>query len=225
MRSLKAANGSRTGVSSYPLPTAAGVHLSMMIPFGTVKNERRVAVLEAVSAGEPKAGSIASSSGNARAVPAPRKKVRLGIDFLKIIMLPSSPHLKRHTVDDVHDQRRPSIIVGCRAPNDLADGRHVKRLSASRQCVCQEPFSYGYDQLVFLAEQYIPQPHRSIDFCAVRKNAQRIDVPPPSSQSVEILQRIAQRIHAGVAARTRWIGLMELHPLPHRETSHILILF
>ena len=87
MRSLKAANGSRTGVSSYPLPTAAGVHLSMMIPFGTVKNERRVAVLEAVSAGEPKAGSIASSSGNARAVPAPRKKVRLGIDFLKIIIL------------------------------------------------------------------------------------------------------------------------------------------
>src|SRR5437899_5402696 len=87
MRSLKAANGSRTGVSSYPLPTTAGVHLSMMIPFGTVKNERRVAALDAVSAGEPKAGNIASSRGNARAVPAPRKKVRRGVDFLKIIIL------------------------------------------------------------------------------------------------------------------------------------------
>ena len=57
----------------------------MMIPLGTVKNERRVAVLEAVSAAEAKAGNIASSSGNAKAVPAPRRNVRRGIDFLKII--------------------------------------------------------------------------------------------------------------------------------------------
>src|SRR2546425_13051155 len=87
MRSLKAANGSRIGVSSYPLPSAAGVHLSMMIPFGTVKNESRVAVLDAGSAGAPKAGNMASRSGNATAVPDPRKNVRREIDFLKIIIL------------------------------------------------------------------------------------------------------------------------------------------
>src|SRR5262245_10307305 len=86
MRSLKAASGSKMGVSSYPLPTVGGVHLSMMIPFGTVKNESRLAVLDAVSAGEAKAGNMASISGSARAVPAPRRKVRRGIDFLKTVI-------------------------------------------------------------------------------------------------------------------------------------------
>ena len=34
-----------------------------------------------------KAGTIASSSGNANAAPAPRRNVRLGMDFLKTIMV------------------------------------------------------------------------------------------------------------------------------------------
>jgi hypothetical protein len=92
------------GLSSYPLPTVDGVHLSMMIPFGTVKNERRLAMFDAVSAGDAKAGTIASKSGRASAVPAPRKKVRRGIDFLKMFTLTRSPHLERHTVDDAHNQ-------------------------------------------------------------------------------------------------------------------------
>src|SRR5262245_24600904 len=91
MRSLKPAKGSRTGVSSNPLPPPAGVHLSMMMPLGTVKNERRLAVLDAVSAGDANAGTIASNNGNASAVPAPRRNVRRGIDFFRTIIIePSS---------------------------------------------------------------------------------------------------------------------------------------
>ena len=82
IRSLKAAKGSMIGVSSKLLPTAAGVHFSMIIPLGTVKNESRLAVLAAVSAGEANAGTIASNSGNASAVPAPRRNARRGMDFL-----------------------------------------------------------------------------------------------------------------------------------------------
>ena len=48
MRSLKPASGSSTGVIGYSRPIAAGVHLSMMIPLGTPRNDKRVAVLDAV---------------------------------------------------------------------------------------------------------------------------------------------------------------------------------
>ena len=114
--------------------------------------------------------------------------------------------------------------AGTRGGDHRGGGRRHGDRCGSRQGVRQKAFSYGYDELIFFAEQHIPQPDRSIDFCAVWKNTRRIDVLPPSSQPVEVFQRIAQRIHARVTTRTRWIGLMEFHPLPHRETSHILIL-
>ena len=44
-------------------------------------------LLEAICAEDAKAGYMASSSGSASAVPAPRRNVRRGIDFLKIIMV------------------------------------------------------------------------------------------------------------------------------------------
>src|SRR5262245_7666980 len=87
MRSLKGPKASRIGVSSKLLPTVAGVHFSMMIPLGTVKNERRLTALAAVSAGEANAGTIASNSGNASAVPAPRRNTRRGMDFLNTSMI------------------------------------------------------------------------------------------------------------------------------------------
>jgi hypothetical protein len=90
MRSRNGARGSRTGVIGNPLPTTAGVHLSMMIPLGTAKKDRRFAPV-ALSAADTNAGRIASSSGNANAVPAPRRKVRLGIAFLKTIMVSAPP--------------------------------------------------------------------------------------------------------------------------------------
>ena len=86
-RSLNAAKGSRIGDSSKPLPEAAGVHFSMMIPLGTVKNERRVARPDPVCAAEAKAGNMASSTGNASAVPAPRKNVRRGMHFLNMVTI------------------------------------------------------------------------------------------------------------------------------------------
>src|SRR5436309_2988679 len=97
MRSRNGSSGLRVGVISQPMPSVFGVHslFKSKIPFGTSMNAKRVGRL--VSAA--KAGVIASSIGKAIAAPAPRKKVRRGMDFLTINIF-RSPHLERSAVDD-----------------------------------------------------------------------------------------------------------------------------
>src|SRR5580704_17736385 len=100
MLSLKGASGSSVRVISQSAPTVLGVHsfFKFMIPFGVCMNAMRIG--RVVSA--PNAGVMASSIGNASAAPAPRKKVRRGIDFLKITIV-YPPHLERCTVDDTNN--------------------------------------------------------------------------------------------------------------------------
>src|SRR5215470_13120366 len=97
MRSLKSASGSIIRVIPSRAPSALGAHsfLRFMIPFGTCMNPMRIG--RAVSA--DRAGVMASSMGNARAAPEPRKKVRRGMYFL-LITIAYPPHLERGAVDD-----------------------------------------------------------------------------------------------------------------------------
>jgi len=59
----------------------------MILPFGLKTVERRTAGLAVVSSAPANAGTMESSSGNAKVVPTPRKNVRRGIALLKIVMV------------------------------------------------------------------------------------------------------------------------------------------
>src|ERR1700681_2588579 len=106
MRSWKGASGSRIGVKAKPGPSVAGVHLSIMIPFGTSMNAMRTG--RAVAAA--KAGVMASSTGKARTAPVPRKKARRGMDFL-VITIAHPPHLKWRALHDAENDGRPPLVV------------------------------------------------------------------------------------------------------------------
>ena len=71
-------SGFSVGVSSKALPSAAGVHVSMMRPFGTYTVQKRAAGRAAVCASAVAAGTIPSSSGSASVAPRPRSTVRRG---------------------------------------------------------------------------------------------------------------------------------------------------
>ena len=84
--SLNGESGANVGVSSKPTPSAAGVHCSMTMPFGTYITPNRVIGVAAVFWSAVKGGTIASSSGKASVAPMPRRTVRRGIAFLVISM-------------------------------------------------------------------------------------------------------------------------------------------
>src|SRR5262245_29259150 len=96
-RFLWSASGSMMRVISPRGPSALGDHsfLRFMIPFGTCMKPMRIG--RAVSA--DRAGVMASSTGNARTAPVPRKKARRGMYFL-LITIAYPPHLERGAVDD-----------------------------------------------------------------------------------------------------------------------------
>src|SRR5262249_49160949 len=140
MRSRNCASGCRTGVSSKSAPSFVGVHLSIMIPFGTSMNDRRIG--RWVSADS--AGVMASSTGKARVALAPRRKLRRGIDFLVIVNIAYPPHLEWRAVDDAENDGRPALIVRCGLAGDLANSRPVVRFHATAQGIGQEPLGEGF---------------------------------------------------------------------------------
>src|SRR5258705_12160758 len=129
MRSRNGASGSRIG-DNCRAPPAAGVHLSIMIPFGTSMNAIRIG--RALSAAS--AGVIASSTGSASAAPAPRKNVRRGMDFL-VITMADSPHLKWRAFYDAENHGRPPIVFCRSLVDDLAQNRMVVRVNTAPQCI------------------------------------------------------------------------------------------
>jgi hypothetical protein len=70
------ANGLRIGVSSKFVPSATGVHCSMIAPCGRYMNPRCGFGLAAVWASAVQAGIIASNKGRPTVTPAPRRNVR-----------------------------------------------------------------------------------------------------------------------------------------------------
>src|SRR6516162_9254249 len=195
MRSRNSASGSRTGVKAKSPPSFAGVHLSIMIPFGTSMNVIRIG--RAVAAAS--AGVMASSTGSANAAPAPRRKVRRGMDFLVIITIANPPHLKRDAFDDAENDGRPPLVIGGGHPRDLAKSGAIVWLHAATERIGQEPLGEGLHEQVPLAHQDIAQARRPIELGAVGQNAGRIDRPgsgpggvAPPAETVEILQRKAE---------------------------------
>src|SRR5262245_38091 len=132
MRSLNWASGSSTGVRAKPVPSVAGVHLSIMIPFGTSTKHMRIG--RAVCAAN--AGVMASREGRANAAPAPRKKVRRGMDFLKITIA-HTPHLKWRAFYNSENDGGPALVIGCRFARDLANDRAIVLLDAAAERVGQ----------------------------------------------------------------------------------------
>src|SRR5712671_1447256 len=156
MRSRNCASGSRTG-DSCKSPSAAGVHLSIMIPFGTSTNAIRIG--RALSAAS--AGVIASSMGSASAAPAPRRNVRRGMDFL-VISMAHSPHLKWRALDDAENYCRPSMVFRRSLGHDLAQHRMIVGLDAAPQRIGHEALRERVDEHGPLAEQHFAQARWSV---------------------------------------------------------------
>src|SRR5262245_26740991 len=128
------------------------------MPFGTYTPAKRRTGRAGVSAIAVAAGTIASSSGSARAAPAPRRNVRRGNAFLVITMWRSPvsslarggcrgdrhlaatgpPHLERRAVHDPGHDRGPSIIRGTSIADDRANDRHIRVLEAASERVGEQ---------------------------------------------------------------------------------------
>src|SRR4051812_17992554 len=171
MRSRNGASGSRTGVRAKSRPSAAGVNLSIMIPFGTSMNDMRTGCLVSFA----KAGVMASSTGRARTAPVPRRKARRGIDLLDITIA-NPPHLERCALDDAENDGRPPLVVRGRLANDLAKNRAIVLFHAAAQRIRHEPLGECFHEQVAPAQQDLAQARRPVERGAVRQNPGGIDL-------------------------------------------------
>src|SRR5215213_10186870 len=168
MRSRNVASGSSTGVSSKSAPSFAGVHLSIMMPFGTSMNDRRIG--RTVSgAATASAGIIASSIGNASAAPAPRSTARRERDLLRITIA-HTPHLERRALDDAKDDRRPAVIVRRGLARDLAHHGEIVLLDTAAERVGEKPLGEGLDEQVLLGEEHFAQARGSVELRPIRQH-------------------------------------------------------
>ena len=103
------------GVNSNPAPSVAGVHLFMIMPFGTYMTPNRFTGLAAVFAMADSAGTMLSSSGSAIMAPMPLNTVRRGIAFFEIIMI--------SFLSSRHAGRRLAVLGLFAARNTHAEGR------------------------------------------------------------------------------------------------------
>src|SRR5262245_38034853 len=107
----------------------------MMIPFGTYRNAMRQGVAAALA----KAGTMASSSGRARAVPPPRSSARLDNGLLRCMLLSGgSSHLEGPATDNLHHQRGKAIVVRRHLARDLVHSRPVVRLESPPQRIGEQ---------------------------------------------------------------------------------------
>ena len=131
-------------------------------------------------------------------------------------------HLKRHALHDPQHERRPAVVVARRISHELAHGWRVLIVDAAAQRVGQQLFRDGPDKLVALAQQRL-----SKRLAGCRSSCRRsaivaligaplvVFAPPPGR--IEVLQREAQRIHRGVAARADGVAPVLLHALAQRS--------
>src|SRR2546427_6901775 len=91
---------------------------------------------------------MASRNGSATVAPSPRRTVRRGNalvvrkDIRSLLRLirsdPGCPHLKRGTLDDAHDERRPAVVAGGRIANNLTNGGPIVVLETAAKRIRQE---------------------------------------------------------------------------------------
>src|SRR5712692_336240 len=119
VRSRNGSSGLRIIGNSNPPPSFAGTQYPGAIPWGTKIPVKRVLGLAAVWARSVRAGTIASSNGNASMVPAPRRNVRRGMCFLVMNIVDRSWQLTRS--GSLVRRRRFHVHLERRA---LDDARH-----------------------------------------------------------------------------------------------------
>ena len=93
-RSRTDASGDRIGVSS-KLPSVAGSHRAMLIPFGTYTAPSRLTGRAAVFRMAANAGTMPSSNGSAMPAPRPRSTVRRDKHFFVITIRDSLSSFER----------------------------------------------------------------------------------------------------------------------------------
>src|SRR5262249_24599722 len=192
------------------------------------------------------AGIMASSNGRASVTPAPLRNVRRGNCFLEMNMLLAplptllsgqgcgllhlaisrllslQVHLKRLALHDAEHERRETIIRSCTVASDCANERHILVVDAAAERVNQESLSDDLYKLVRVPKQPRPQPRRPIDLRAVEELRRRINLASsvlstPQRDSVEVLQREADRIHHAVTRDAILAYAVIQHLLPHRR--------
>src|SRR2546421_11418284 len=116
-----------------------------------IKPRRRTGAA-AVCRSARKAGIMASSSGRAKAVPAPRSTVRRErcVSVTSIIrLLPQwfasfgLPHLKWHTLDNSSDEIGKAVPVFLGASHDFTNGRLISCVQLTAERIRHEPLDRG----------------------------------------------------------------------------------
>src|SRR5262249_13969981 len=155
-----------TRVSAKLAPTVAGVHLSIMIPLGTSMNDIRIGR----SASADSAGVMASSTGTAKAAPAPRRNVRRGMDFL-VITIAGPPHLEWRAVDEAENARCPPICVRGSRARDPAKNWVVVLFHSTTQRIGQKPLGHRFCEQLPFAHQNLTQARRPVELGAVGEDS------------------------------------------------------
>src|SRR5438876_6225276 len=178
--------------------------------------------MSAAGLGAAKAGTIASSQGNATLTPAARRKVRLERRFCMTIMKSPSVHLKKFAADDSQDQAGELVIVRGHTGDNASHFGPVLALDAPPERVDEHFLGETFRKGFLLLFQDCFQLCRALEGPAVRKHTGGInrELPihgPPRPHGIVVFEPEAQRIHPSVARGAYCIFPVFLHLLPERS--------
>src|SRR6185503_13345884 len=152
--SRNGSSGLRIGLNSKPAPVVAGVQWLGRSPIGTNTAPKRRVGAAAVRTVGVRAGTIASSSGNARVAPSPRRTVRRGsacfVMNIRCSLSTRHPggffsraldaHLEWYAPHDAEHNRREPVVLLLGIPGNRAHCWHVRGRQAAAERVGQQPF-------------------------------------------------------------------------------------
>src|SRR5205823_486961 len=126
------------------------------------------------------AGTMASSMGKARLVPAARRKVRRLRDLFAMNMM-SAPqtrlyrvlclsHLEWNTLYNSSDDRRKRIVGSPRLANDFTNGRRIVVLKITADRVHQKLLGKGRNEVVGMRDQGLLQAGHAFEPGSIREH-------------------------------------------------------
>src|SRR5580698_3946864 len=124
------------------------------------------------------AGTMESSSGSPRVIPAPRKKVRRATCLLEINICVASlitrsgfdfsgSHLERGALNNPHEDRQEPVVIFVRVAYNRPDHRHILILDSPPEAEGHQLLSDGADELRRIMQQGPPQLHRTVHLGAI----------------------------------------------------------
>src|SRR3954471_17221246 len=159
------------------------------------------------------AGTMASSTGSATAVPSPLRRVRLSSDLPVSSNITSRrsvktlPHPERLTHDDLIYQCGKAVPAGSQLTGNLRHRLTVLAFDASAYCVGQELNGQIVNKEIRLCFENLFQLLRSVKGCAARKLTGAVDgkvtvAGAPRAGRIVILKTEADGIHLVVTDGT-----------------------